>query len=207
MKSLLFLLVAFTLQATPKDAQKLAVINKVNSKIKIRCMYASYDNFTGQRVYPARFFNRTFLLKHVAEQLSKVQNELEKQGLGLLIWDALRPMQGQQALWNVCPDARFVAEPSKGGRHTRGTTVDLTIVNLKTGEPLNMGAGFDAFIDRSATTFTDLPEEVLKNRKLLQDVMKKYGFNKHPREWWHFDYKNYTDYPPLDVTFEELDQL
>jgi D-alanyl-D-alanine dipeptidase len=190
--------------AKQEDAQKLVAVNDVNSNIKIECMYATHNNFTGQRVYPKKLYNRTYLLKHVAQQLSKVQEELEQQGLGLLIWDAFRPMQGQQALWDACPDKRFVAPPTKGGRHTRGTTVDLTIINLETNEPLDMGTGFDAFIDRSKSNFKDLTPEALKNRDLLQTVMKKHGFTTVTSEWWHFDYDNYKNHPPLDVKFDEL---
>lgn len=200
----LCLLTVCILSAKLSDAEKMVAIHSLNPAIKIQCMYATYDNFTGQPLYPVQFYNKAYLLKEVAEQIDLIQKELEQQGLGLLIWDAFRPLQGQQQLWNACPDDRFVAPPSKGGRHTRGTTIDLTLIDLKTGNPLDMGTGFDVFIDRSASDCTTLSEIALANRKLLQDIMKKYGFTVLKSEWWHFDYENVFDYPVLDVSFEEL---
>ncbi len=198
--------------------EKLVAINDVSPSIRIECKYASYDNFTGQRLYPAQFYSRTYLLKEVALQLDKVQKELEKQGLGLLIWDAFRPLEGQRTLWDICPDERFVAHPDKGGFHTRGTTVDLTIINLADGKPLDMGTGFDVFTDRSASFCPDISQLAKANRKLLRDIMAKYGFNAIECEWWHFNYldpaiKVIGDhrelvrklYPVLEVDFNELD--
>lgn len=203
-KGLWGLLFVASLCSKQKDLQKLVALNEVNPNIKIECMYATYKNFTGQRIYPKKFYKRTYLLKEVAQQLSKVQKELETQGLGLLVWDAFRPMEGQKKLWEVFPVEGFVAPPSKGGRHTRGTTVDLTIIKLSDGQPLTMGTGFDVFIPQSKAASTTISKEAQRNRKLLQTVMKKYGFTVLPTEWWHFDYKNIWSYPPLEVTFDDL---
>ena len=68
-------------------------------------------------------------------------------------------------------DERYVANPSKGSGHNRGIAVDLTIINLKTGQELNMGTGFDNFTDTAHQTFTNLPEEILQNRGLLKSTM------------------------------------
>lgn len=190
--------------ASPKDAAKLVAINDVSPNIKIECMYATYNNFTGQRIYPAAFFGRCYLLAHVAEQLHNVQKELESMGYGLRIFDAFRPMEGQRALWNVFPVPGFVANPAMGGKHTRGTTVDLTIIRLSDGEPLDMGCGIDVFIDRARSDYTNLSDEALRNRALLKNIMAKHGFTQLPTEWWHFDYEQWQNYPPLDVDFNEL---
>lgn len=186
------------------DVQQLVPVHDINPNIKIECMYATYRNFTGQQIYPEQFYGKTYLLKEVAEQLSKVQEELEQQGLGLLIWDAFRPLEAQQKLWDCCPDSRFVFPPQKGGKHTRGTTVDLTIIDLATGIPLDMGSGFDVFFERSYSDCSTLSQTVQNNRTLLKQVMEKYGFNQLPKEWWHFDYKTIWEHEPLQVSFEEL---
>jgi len=197
-------LLILPIYAKQEDVQKLISLNEVNPYIKIECMYATHNNFTGKALYPKKFYQKTYILKHVAVALDEIQKELEQQGLGLLVWDAFRPMQGQKALWDVCPDKRFVAPPNKGGKHTRGTSIDLTIINLETGDPLDMGTGFDAFIDRSAAYYKGLNPAAQHNRDFLQTIMKKHGFTTIINEWWHFDYKDAHTYPPLNVTFTEL---
>ena len=174
-KIVLSLLVVCSLNAVKEDAQKLVLINDINENIKIECMYATYKNFTGMRIYPEKFYKKAYLLKHVALQLDKVQKELEKGGYGLLVWDAFRPMEGQRRLWEAFPVEGFVAPPHKGGRHTRGTTVDLTIIKLEDGQPLDMGTGFDVFIDRSVVYNEKISDEAKVNRKFLQKIMKNMG--------------------------------
>ena len=200
----IILFFALDLCAKKEDVQKLISIGEVNPNIKIECMYATYHNFSGQRLYPSKYYAKCYLLKEVANQLSKVQKELEKQGLGLLIFDAFRPMSVQKRMWDIMPDRRYVAPPTEGGRHTRGTTVDLTIFNLKIGEPLDMGVGFDMPIDRSHSDCDSIPEIAKQNRKLLRDIMVKHGFTPIRTEWWHFDYHDWQLHPPLDLSFQEL---
>lgn len=192
----------FCISTHTLHAHNLVDITKVNPNIRVQLMYATSDNFTGKVIYKS--CAKAYLLQHVAEALSSVQKELECQGLGLLIWDAYRPLQGQQALWDVCPDARFVYPPEKGGKHTRGTTVDLTLVDLKTGALLEMPTGFDSFTPEAGSSYPNLSPIALKNRTILQHVMEKHGFSKIPNEWWHFDYKNWQNYPSLSIDFDHL---
>lgn len=207
--SLLFCIFSIVAQHK-KELPQLVSVRSINKNIKIECWYATYNNFTGQQIYPSPFFSKCFLLKNVARALSNVQKELELQGLGLLIWDAFRPMEPQKKLWEVFPVEGFVAPPHKGGRHTRGTTVDLTIIHLETQQPLDMGTGFDVFIDRAQADNKDISQKAQSNRKLLQTVMGKQGFTVLPTEWWHFDYFTETtrdNYPPLNISFKELEEL
>jgi D-alanyl-D-alanine dipeptidase len=97
-----------------------------------------------------------------------------------------------------------VANPTRGSGHNRGLAVDLTIVDLKSHQELDMGTGFDNFSDTAHQGFTALPPAVLDHRKLLTDVMEKYGFTKLDTEWWHFFWKNDRDYEVLDIPFEEF---
>lgn len=90
--------------------------------------YATKNNFTKQVIYNS---DACYLKKEVALALKKVQWELAAQGLGLKIWDAYRPVSAQRKLWEVVPDERYVGNPEKGGRHTRGTAVDVTLIRLK----------------------------------------------------------------------------
>jgi D-alanyl-D-alanine dipeptidase len=101
-------------------------------------------------------------------------------------------------------DERYVANPTKASGHNRGLAVDLTIIHLKTGVELDMGTGFDHFSDTAHHSFTQLSPTVLQNRKLLKEVMQKYGFNFLETEWWHYYWPNDRNYDVLDLDFKKL---
>jgi D-alanyl-D-alanine dipeptidase len=183
-------------------APQLVELTKINPHIRVQLVYATPHNFTGKIIY--KKCAKAYLLAEVAQALSAVQKELELQGFGLLVWDAYRPMQGQQALWDAYPDERFVLPPQKGGRHTRGTTVDLTLVRLSDGTQLEMPTGFDSFTPQAASDCGDVSPVILKNRTLLQSMMKKHGFTPIASEWWHFDYKGWQDHAPLAIDFGQI---
>lgn len=178
-------------------------VQKVNPRIRIDLKYATVDNFTGKKVYPDSA--RAYLLSHVAHALDAVQKNLEKQGLGLLIWDAYRPLSVQRIFWEVCPDERYVSNPAKGGGlHTRGASVDLTVVNLQTGEYLDMGSAFDDFSEKAHWACTTISKTAQKNREILKKVMEDNGFVAYPYEWWHFNFRDWKDYSPCELDFEVL---
>jgi len=165
--------------------------------------YATTDNFVKQPLYPANT-NFTFLRLPAAKALQKVQKELTEKGMGLKIFDAYRPYSVTIKFWELIKDERYVANPTKGSGHNRGLAVDLTIVDLKTGVELNMGTGFDNFTDTAHHSFTQLSITILQNRKLLKDVMLKYGFNLLETEWWHYYWPNDRNYEVLDLDFKKL---
>jgi zinc D-Ala-D-Ala dipeptidase len=162
--------------------------------ISIDLKYATPDNFTGQVVYDS---HDCFLLKDVVLQLQEVQSELETLGLGLKIWDGFRPMAAQWKFWELVPDKRYVSDPRKGGRHTRGTAVDLTLVT-KDGQELIMPSSFDDFSEKAHRSCMDASPEAIANRLLLQTVMQKHGFVGYPYEWWHFDLVGWENHPPIE---------
>ena len=104
-------------------------------------------------------------------------------------------------------DDRYAADPKKGSGHNRGIAVDLTIINLKNKEELDMGTGFDNFSDTAHHGFTNLPEEVLQNRLLLKKVMAQHGFKALDTEWWHYSLPNANDFELLDISFKELEKI
>jgi D-alanyl-D-alanine dipeptidase len=77
--------------------------------------------------------------------------------------------------------------------------VDLTLVNLKTKQELDMGTGFDNFSDTAHHSFNNLNPEVKQNRKLLKETMRKYGFDVFDMEWWHYSWPNTNEYELLDL--------
>ncbi len=172
-------------------------IAHIDPRMKIELLYATENNFVGRAVYN---FQECLVLKPVAEGLVKVQDELELQGLGLKIWDGYRPLSVQQIFWDIVQDDRYVAPPWKGGRHTRGTAVDVTLIDSH-GNELPMPTPFDEFTDRAHRNHVSLEKERDHNRKLLEDLMHKHGFIGLPTEWWHFDLLGWEDYPVLNIDF------
>lgn len=165
--------------------------------------YASENNFMQRLMYPAGT-NTTFLRKPAADSLLKVQQELTKEGLGIKVFDAYRPYSVTQHFWDLVKDERYVANPAKGSNHNRGTAIDLTIININTGEELNMGTGFDNFSDTAHHDFQQLPDPVLQNRKKLKSIMSKYGFSALSTEWWHYTYQSPVQFQALDIPFKKL---
>lgn len=158
--------------------------------------YAGTDNFTGQQIYP---FYEAYLRYGTVQKLQKVNDELARQGLSLKIWDAYRPASAQWTLWQVCPNPAFVANPERGfSGHTRGNTVDVTLVN-SSGQELEMPSGFDEFSARADRNYSDCTDLQAANARLLEQVMERYGFVGYAAEWWHFsDSQSY----PVEENFE-----
>jgi D-alanyl-D-alanine dipeptidase len=179
----------------------LVAVTSLCPNIVLDIRYATTNNFTGQQVYPSA---KACLLIPTARKLAAAQAELEKQGLGLKVFDAYRPIAVQQRFWEIMPDERYVANPKKGSRHNRGSAVDVTLVRLDTKEELPMPTPYDDFSEKASYANTNLPPEVLANRQLLCDVMTRNGFLAFPTEWWHFDDADWEAYPLLNISIEEL---
>lgn len=164
--------------------------------IREELAYATKDNFTGQKIYD--FYN-AYLRYGTVKKLAAVCEELQQQGLGILIWDGFRPVAAQAALWEICPDPAYVSHPVTGTRaHCRGNAVDLTLIDLKTGEKLPMPTGFDDFSVLADRDYADCDPVAAENSRLLETVMAKHGFKPYSAEWWHF---TDTDSYPVEEAF------
>lgn len=164
--------------------------------------YATKNNFTKRRIYKSA---KAYLRMPAAEALKKAQSELNEQGLGFKIFDAYRPYSATVLFYQIYPDTTFVAAPWRGSKHNRGCAVDLTIINLATGEELEMPTPFDDFTEKASQNYMDLPDHVLANRKLLVETMTSNGFLTIPNEWWHYDYKGWEDFELMNIPMEELE--
>ena len=181
--------------------------SKYIPNLEIELRYFGYNNFVGRPIhgYDAHIL---YLTKPTAQALRKVQKELERDGLCLKIYDGYRPqravnmfMTWAQELNDTLKKNTFYPQvkkknlfkegyiASKSG-HSRGSTVDVTVVDLKTGEPLDMGSPYDFFGLSSWVDYDQLTEEQKSNRRLLQMVMQRNGFKNYSKEWWHFTLKN-----------------
>lgn len=152
--------------------------------ITLDLRYATTHNFVKEKLYPC---GRCFLRPEVARAIQKAHRELQRQGLGLKMFDCYRPRPIQQKLWDKVPDDRYVTPPWKGSMHNRGQAVDLTIVDAR-GIELDMGTAYDYFGEKAYHTCTELPREVLANRTLLRELMARHGFRHIRTEWWHYSY-------------------
>ena len=192
------------------DKSDFAEISTVIDDAAFDIRYYSSNNFTGNKIdgYKAP---RAYMTKKALAALKIAADDLRAQGYRLLIWDSYRP---QKAVDNF---VKWINDPSDPGDksfypklekddliagvyimpksgHTRGSTVDLTIIT-KNGGFVDMGGTFDLFSEVSHPDYKKLTKKQKKNRKILRDAMVKAGFNPLDSEWWHFTLKDepYTD--------------
>ena len=123
----------------------------------------------------------------------RANRKLHAQGYGLLIFDGYRPWYVTKMFWDGTPaeDHLYVADPAKGSKHNRGCAVDLTVYDLRTGQPLDMPSGYDEMSERAHSDYAGGTAQQNANRALLRNAMEAEGFTVNPDEWWHFDYKDW----------------
>ena len=221
------------LPAVPQDvpASGLVHLRDVDASILQDIRYAGANNFTGRPV-PGYAAAECLLLRDVAEALAQVQAELRKSRLSLQVYDCYRPRRAVRAFqaWVQEPESdpllkRFYPSIDKGqlmslgyiasvSRHSRGDTVDLTLVALPSkpvppfrrdaaygtcagpagarppDKSLDMGTSFDCFDPLSHTAAPGLAAEHNQRRTLLVSAMAKQGFRNYEKEWWHFTHES-----------------
>jgi zinc D-Ala-D-Ala dipeptidase len=190
-------------QVLHDSTKKMVNLAQLIPGLALDLRYASVNNFMKREMYPTGT-SKTFLRLPAAKALATIQAELKKQGLALKIFDAYRPYAVTVLFWELVKDERYVANPVKGSGHNRGAAVDLTIIEMSSGNELDMGTGFDNFTDTAHQTFTALPVKVLENRKLLRSLMEKHGFKPLETEWWHYFLPDAARFEVLDIPFAEL---
>ncbi len=146
--------------------------------------YATRNNLTGKPLYPPEM--PCLIHRSTGGKLKRAQQALARQGFGLKVFDAYRPPEAQQALWNKAQDPNYVVPPSvTWSRHCSGTAVDVTLVDAN-GRELRMPTGFDHFGPEAASAYIGSDLEIRRNLTLLQQAMIDAGFSKIRSEWWHF---------------------
>jgi D-alanyl-D-alanine dipeptidase len=190
-------------QVTANPSMQLVEIKKAIPNITLDIKYATKNNFAGEAVYDEA---RSFARKPVVDSLQKIEQELNKQGYGLKIFDAYRPYAVTVKFWNITPNDKkvYVANPKAGSRHNRGCAVDLTIIVLKTKQELKMPTLYDSFAKEASPTFQNISAQEKKNRDFLIKTMESHGFKVYKNEWWHFDFIGWENYPLMDISFKNL---
>ena len=170
-------------------------ITSVLEGVRLNLLYATKDNLTNDIIYKNAF---CFLHTDAYEAFLRACSYAKAIGYGFTIFDGFRPSEAQWKLWEACPDSPYVADPRKGSAHSRGVAIDLTLYDLKTGQDLDMGTGFDALTPLSSHGETSLSIEVQKNRLLLLGIMVQAGYSFYNKEWWHYQLPEAaTKYPLL----------
>lgn len=182
-----------TTEKEPED-DEYVLVNKYIPDIYVELMYATDNNFTGVRIYD---FTDAYLRYGTVKKLANVQKKLKEQGYSLKIWDAYRPFEAQQKLWEVYPDPNYVANPANGmKKHNLGGTVDITMV-ADDGSVISMPTEFDDFSLKADRDYSDIEdEEAVKNVMILQNAMENNGFTGYQGEWW--DYSDTVEYEAVD---------
>ena len=182
---------------------ELVDVTKLDPTIRLDIRYATKDNFMGIPLYSKAC---AFMQKPAAEALARASKKLRKKGYGLIVFDAYRPWYVTKMFWDATPEHQkhFVANPRSGSRHNRGTAVDLTLYNLKSGEQVKMTGGFDEFTNRSYSDFPGGTSLERWYRELLIKTMESEGFTVYNYEWWHFDYKDWKKYPIMNKDFDKI---
>ena len=179
--------------------------------------YATWDNFTGKPV-DGYLLNRIVGTTALADALVRARDEATARGFGLLLWDGYRPQRATERFiqWSEEPedgtkkqrhypniernqmfDLGYVAARSG---HSRGSTVDLTIFHLQSGELVDMGGDHDVMDEISHHGAAGVTEQQTANRESLLQIMEGSGFNRYDEEWWHYSLAN-EPYPDTYFDF------
>lgn len=180
--------------AAPRRDGDLVDVATVIPDAVIDLRYATADNFTGEAVYPTAVCK---LRRGVATRLARAAALLRAQERRLVLWDCYRPSSIQERFWKLVPDERYVANPAKGSRHSRGAAVDVALADAD-GALLPMPTAFDDFSAR-AHRKTALAGEHGREAARLERAMTRAGFVGMPTEWWHFDASNAANYALSDA--------
>jgi zinc D-Ala-D-Ala dipeptidase len=187
-----------------QQPSRLLELIKLDPSIKLDMRYATANNFTGKVLYDEA---RAFLAPDAANALVRAHKKAQADGYGLTIFDAYRPWRVTKKLWDATPRGpkkNYVANPKKGSKHNRGCAIDLSLHDLKSGALVQMPSGYDDFSEKAHRDYMGAGEPANANRARLQNYMEAEGFISLSNEWWHFDYKDWPNYPILDLPFSDL---
>ncbi len=159
--------------------------------------YATANNFMRRQLYPTGA--RLMAQRPVAAALAQAQVAAERDGYGLLVFDAYRPWRVTKMMWDETPESEreFVANPATGSRHNRGCAIDVSL--HRGGVEVAMPSPYDDFTQAAYRNFTGGTEQQRAERARLERYMTDAGFVGLANEWWHFDWAGWRQYPILDV--------
>ena len=171
--------------------------------IKISMKLSTSETSIGEPFYSK---NLCMLQYDIIAKLKKAVDQFKKDGYTVVIYDAYRPTSVQQRWFNVVRVHKWVADPSigMGGVHDRGTAIDMSLIDTKTGKELEMPTPMHTFTEESARSSKSMTETARKNMNYMLKVMQAAGFTYINSEWWHFQDVNTQYYLPTDHPIDEI---
>jgi len=182
----LCILFGFTSENRSEVKGELVNISDYISTFEYEMRYATPNNFIGEVLYDCEV---CLLEEEVAEALVAANDYFCELGYRIKIYDCYRPLDVQKKMWEKVPRSSYVGNPyGNGSIHNKAAAVDITLVTLE-GCYVEMASDYDFFGIEAHIDNYHFSEEILENRKLLIDGMRRFGFNTIRTEWWHFSYK------------------
>ncbi|MBK3496450.1 SH3 domain-containing protein [Viridibacillus sp. YIM B01967] len=157
--------------------------------------YATKKNFMGYALYPEE--SKALVTKSTAVKLKKANRLANKQGYKIKIWDVYRPLSVQWEMYNKIQNHLYVANPALDSNHSKGVSVDVTLVDSK-GKELKMPTKFDSFSVKAGRSYKGNSKITQKNMDYLTKIMTQSDFKTISSEWWHYNDLS-TSHPTLDL--------
>ncbi len=192
-------------------------LKDIDNEITVDLKYYSKSNFTGKFV-DGYYSNNAILTVQAATALINAQKDFKKLGFSLIIFDAYRPQSAVDFFVQWSKDINDTINKNiyypninkselfdlgyiayKSG-HSRGSTVDVSLIDLSNNTQIDMGTIYDFFGQESSTLYSNISEKQQYNRSLLNDIMSNNGFKNYSKEWWHFTLED----EPFDKYFNFL---
>lgn len=201
---LVFTIFSFKLYDLPEGFIKL---NDIDSTIIVDLKYNTKSNFTGKTVRGYKS-NTAILSNEASNALINAQNDFKKLGYSLILFDAYRPQSAVDFFFEWSKDLNDTINKNsyypninksqlfaqgyiaKKSGHSRGSTVDVSLVDLSTMKQIDMGSIYDYFGIRSSTFYPNISDSQKNNRMILYNIMINNGFKNYSKEWWHFTLEN-----------------
>ena len=168
----------------------LVEITEKKYNVSIELSYATKNNFTKKIIYNEA---KCYIHKDTEPYLINAINIAKNLGYRIKIYDAYRPTEAQELLWEACPDKTFITPPNIGSPHSRGIAIDLTL--MKNNKIIDMGTDFDLLQNTSFHGNTTISPLAQKNRILLLGIMSTAGWDFYKNEWWHYQLFNSKNWP------------
>ena len=208
MRILIIIFIIFYIAFFKNNLEKgFVYLKEIDDSIIVNLKYYSNQNFTGKFV-DGYHSNTAILTKESALALSNAQDDFNKLGYSLILYDAYRPqravnffVQWSKNLNDTINKRIYYPNIKKSelfelgyiaykSGHSRGSTVDVSLIEISTNKELDMGTIFDYFGVESHTFFDDISENQKSNRLILYEIMSNNGFKNYSKEWWHFTLEN-----------------
>ena len=201
-----YLILATVIIKPQSASDEVVPVKQLIPDIGLDLRYSTVNNFTSQKLYS---IDEAYLSIGAIINLKLVHDSLKQitshnginypQGLGIKIYDGYRPRAVQYLMFEIFPNPTYVADPNSGSIHNRGGAVDVSIIDMATGQEIPMPTEFDWFGQEASHSYMNLPANVIADRTLLYNMMTQVGgFVPYDAEWWHYTISGASSLPLLD---------